>query len=326
MQPQPPSQAPVEPKRLLLMDDEPTSTLISHAERRIRAAGYNVDLVTTMGEAIAAFHRHYYDLIILDIDMSQSSDPSAGDGVTVLQQLMALYHQSQVVLFSGAGTVAHWFAASSAHCAGYVAKDESGQDAAGAPQDSIDRLLQSIARALDSEPPARRDTGPMPPTLLLAGNDPALRSDVQAQLAQSGLAISDYSLDEAAALSDETLATFGVVLLLQHEFNTRQRTRQALARLLSLSPHPHVIAGCDGRNELRDSILYLANQRPFRLINLSQTNWPDQLQAAVSEAQIWYGRAEIVATHADALRRVEITLPADYLAAWSSEGESSDVE
>ncbi len=64
MEPNPP------PLQILLMDDEPHQTLIRDARERLAQAGHQVDYVETIEAAIEAYYRKFYDLFILDIDMS----------------------------------------------------------------------------------------------------------------------------------------------------------------------------------------------------------------------------------------------------------------
>ncbi|MBK1641982.1 hypothetical protein CKO12_08880 [Chromatium okenii] len=153
---------------------------------------------------------------------------------------------------------------------------------------------------------------PPPPTLLLLGGEP----DVEATLRQAMTAAlgADWALDTQPLSAAATLnpALYGVIVILQHTFSTRNSVREALAQVLAAAPCPQIIVCCDGRDELRPSILYLANHHPFRLLDLMQPQWALHLQSALQEACLWYGQTEIQLADADALQRMHLILPEDF--------------
>jgi len=131
--------------KILFMDDEPTSDIVTHAMERLRTAGFAVDFVETMSEAIEAYYQKYYDGFILDIDMSHQAADQEGDGVKVLKRFISLHNQTRVILFSGAGTVQHWFQAANAHCYAYVHKLDHDQTTG---DDSIEILIRQARAAV----------------------------------------------------------------------------------------------------------------------------------------------------------------------------------
>jgi len=112
------------------------------------------------------------------------------------------------------------------------------------------------------------------------------------------------------------LTAYGAVVVLQRTFSTRAKVREALAKVLATAPQPQTIIGCEGRDESRPSILYMANRHPFRLLDLSDAQWPMLLRQALSDARLWYGKSEIFEADLDALRRIHITLPEVLATAW----------
>lgn len=294
---------------ILFMDDEPNSDVVSHALERLRANGFQVDLIETLGEAVAACYRQHYQVFILDIDMSHQAVDEDGDGVQVLKGLMALHNQTRVILFSGAGTVKHWFQAANAHCHAYIHKLDRDPDSGA---DSVDRLLSAVRNAIDT--PLR--TAPLTPStapsrVLLVGDDTALNAI--AHQAVNEVLGADWVVDEQTLSVEQTLAAndYGVMLILQPEFKMRARVRESLAKLLARSPRPQCIIGCEGRDEFRPSILDLANHHPFRLIDLLHPHWDAQLRDALQAARYWYSQTEIQTADPEALRRYQILLPED---------------
>jgi len=142
------------------------------------------------------------------------------------------------------------------------------------------RWVTAAVRELSAPPP-------VPPKLLLLSGEP----------------------DAAATLN---LAIYGVIIILQRTFSTRASVRDALTQVLVIAPMPQIIVCCDGRDELRPSILYLANHHPFRLLDLTQPQWELHLQTALQEAYLWYGQTEIQLADADALQRMHLILPEDF--------------
>lgn len=294
---------------ILFMDDEPHSDLVSHALERLRASGFEVDFVATLGEAIAACYRRYYQVFILDIDMSHQAVDEDGDGVRVLKGLMALHNQTRVILFSGAGTVPHWFQAANAHCHAYLHKLDRDPDTGA---DSIERLLNAVRDALDAPPrPSALTPIPAPPRVRLIGDDPELNA-IAHQAVGAALG-ADWTIDTCQLGADLTLepGADGILLILQRQFSLRVQVRATLARLLAQSPTPQCIVCCEGRDEYRPSILELANRHPFRLIDLLHPRWDDQLRDALQAARQWYGQTEIQQADPGILGRYQVLLPED---------------
>lgn len=294
---------------LLFMDDEPDSDVVGHALERLRADGFQVDVVETLGEAVAACYRHYYRVFVLDIDMSHQAVDEDGDGVQVLRGLMALHNQTRVILFSGAGTVNHWFQAANAHCHAYIHKLDRDPDTGA---DSVERLLNAVREAMDAPPRPSPLTPDAPPSrVLLVGDEAALNA--RARQAVGEALGADWVIDECALSADLELEpdAYGLILILQRQFKLRARVREALARLLTQAPGPQCIVGCEGRDEFRPSILDIANRHPFRLIDLLQPRWEDRLREALQAGRQWYGQTEIQTADPESLSRYQVLLPED---------------
>jgi len=300
--------------KILFMDDEPTSDIVTHAVERLRTAGFVVDFVETMSEAIEAYYQKYYDVFILDIDMSHQAADQEGDGVKVLKRFISLHNQTRVILFSGAGTVQHWFQAANAHCYAYVHKLDNDPTTG---EDSIEILLRQVRAATTEIGPPMIPLGVLAPTkVLLIGGDSEF--DAPARTAIHAALGEDWVIDAIALDQVHTteLTAYGALVLLQRTFSTRATVCEALAKVLAVAPQPQTLIGCEGRDQSRPSILYIANRHPFRLLELSDSAWPQRLQQALRDARLWYGKPEIFEADMDALRRIHITLPEDIAVQW----------
>lgn len=297
---------------VLLMDDEPTSPIIQATVQILKEEGFEVDLVETMSQAVESYYQRFYDVFVLDIDMSHRPDDQEGDGIKVLKRFISLHNQTRVIIFSGAGTVPHWFEAANAHCFAYVAKDES---------DSIDLLSAHIRSAVETRRKSRSvlRKEKYPRKALLYCRDELLKeragSIIKKGLGDQWKVVPFDSLETTVEVLSKP-SDFGIVVLLQDIFSTDPTVQENLRKILSIGLKPHVIVGCQGKDEYRPSILYIANLHPFRMINLLHDRWMDQLQEALKSAHSWYGRNEIFQADMEALRRVQITLPPEAMSHW----------
>jgi len=309
-------------QRILFMDDEPTSDVVTNAVERLRAAGFVVDFVETMSEAIEAYYRQYYAVFVLDIDMSHQATDQDGDGVRVLKRFVSLHNQTRVILFSGAGTEQHWFQAANAHCYAYVHKLDNDP---GTGEDSIDRLIRTVRAATD-EP---LYSGPLstkapPDRVLLVSGDLELVPPVRQSIHEAlGPAWTIDEMDLSAAARVDSSA-YGVIVIVQRIFSTRATVRDALASVLGSAPQPQTIVCCEGHDRCRPAILDIANRHPFRMLDLTSPQWLIQLQDALRDARLWYGQQEILQADPDALRRIHLMLPQDCIARWD-ENEWADL-
>lgn len=313
------------PITVLFMDDEPANDIIVNALERLREKGFEVDFVSTMSAAIEAYYQKFYDVFVLDIDMSHLPDEQEGDGVKVLKRFISLHNQTKVILFSGAGTVQHWFAAANAHCFGYIGKDQQDGDL-----DSIDLLINNIKAAATTPNQTHQKNQPLAITqqALLISDDPILAE--QAHTLVSTTLGADWTTkiitpDELA----ETLSAgsqLGVVAWLQTEFSTRARVKEQLDSIFKGAPYPHTVIACNGADELRPSILYIANQHPFRMVDLQNPQWQQLFAEALQAAANWYGKQEIFIADADTLSRIHITLPEDMQAVWHDDLSEDDLD
>ncbi|RLC18767.1 MAG: hypothetical protein DRI57_07945 [Deltaproteobacteria bacterium] len=77
---------------VLVMDDEPMSAIIQATVNQLRQEGFEVDLAETMTQAIESYYQKFYDVFVLDIDMSHRPDKEEGDGIRVLRRFISLHN------------------------------------------------------------------------------------------------------------------------------------------------------------------------------------------------------------------------------------------
>lgn len=296
---------------VLLMDDEPSSEIIQVTADWLRQDGFSVDTAETMTQAIESYYEKLYDVFVLDIDMSHIPDEQEGDGVIVLKRFISLHNQTKVIMFSGAGTVPHWFEAANAHCYAYVHKNE---------KNSVRKLSEFISKsAEEAEIPDPKYAGEeCPRSILVCCKDSRytgkIRESAENALGTGWAVNLTDSLDDAYRnLSSEP---YGIAVIFQEIFELYKDEKALLESVLSMSPKPQVIVGCLGRDDLQHSVLFIANNHPFRMINLAEKGWQGRFEDALEKAGIWHGQREIFQADPDALRRMHITLPPDVLSEW----------
>lgn len=297
---------------VLFMDDEPSSEIVQVAVEWMGDEGLDVELAESMSRAIQSYYDTFYDVFVLDIDMSHIADDEEGDGVNVLKRFVSLHNQTPVIMFSGAGTVPHWFAAANAHCYAYVHKNEDR---------SVQKLIRLIRESVkkDRRAPAGTSKKKCPKRILIFDGDQKYGNEIEdAVLAALG---NDWDMDRAGSLADveqalEDFEKYGIVILFQDVFEMVPEERKVMTGILSRGPAPEIIVGCLGKDEQQDAILFIANQHPFRMIDLDSGNRRGHLEEALKNASIWYGRPEIFEADDESLKRTHVTLPRDTLEEW----------
>jgi len=297
---------------VLVMDDECSTSIMQAAIERLEEEGFTVDTVETMGKAIESYYNKYYDVFVLDIDMSRIPDNSnEGDGVKLLKRFISLHNQTKVIMFSAAGTVRHWFESANAHCFAYVHKNE---------KNSIDRLVGFIHKSVEGKRGFSRvltKAGKVPQKVIMycenEANGEKAKKAVTDALGRWEINFA-VSLDEMNSYLQKN--NYGIALILQDVFELRHKEREVLPDILSFSPTPQIIIGCQGKDELQYSILFIANNHPFRIIDIERPNWLDFLEDSLRSAKTWYGGQEIFPAEAGLLERMNISIPSDALSEW----------
>ncbi len=88
---------PTQPKRILIVDDEPEHCLV--VSQALTAAGYRTVVANDGPRALALSREHGFDLYLLDIRMHPL------DGLQVLQELRGQSPDAQAIMLSAFGDI-----------------------------------------------------------------------------------------------------------------------------------------------------------------------------------------------------------------------------
>ncbi len=312
-------------KTVLLMDDETeTADIVRLAIQRLRQEGFDVVTVERMSEAMNEFYRRYRRVYVLDIDMSRVEDVQEGDGGDVGRFLKGLDRSCPVVIFSARGEVRHWFASANFQVAAYIHKND---------EDAIGRLVEAVrqASADPQEPSDPIEPVPPPRRALIVVEGASMqfssaRLETMVRGALEGWDVEVASdLRDAAARVERVGGEFGAIVAIADRFDTRPGTLAAVQSLCERRGGPHAVLGCVGDEGARPAILALVNMRPFRLIEIGAEGADVRLAEAVRQAARLYGRREILIARPDDLRRLQLEVPDDVLAAMGH-GQQQDLE
>ncbi len=287
---------------ILFMDDEigdGTAVMVSTAVEALRNCGYDVDCVDTMSAAVDAFYRKFYQVFVLDIDMSRIEDLLSRQrqrGSHEAEIYRGLDNHAEVIMYSARGTVEDLFRVGNRHVSGYVHKES---------HDSVGRLLDAVHRAVERqnrnmELPSPRASGAV---LIACDSPPDIPQDeLSALVAEAG----DYHgvfcplAEMTARLASEE---FVAAMVVSRQISTRPPMMAIIDRICAMQPRPHVVIACEGRDDSLESLLSLVNARPFRLVNLLATDWRQSLVDAIRAAARWRGGNETFSVDSGYLHR-----------------------
>lgn len=314
---------------VLLMDDEPETDIIENTIESLRDEGFDLHLVDKITDAIEEYYEKYFDVFVLDIDMSHKQHGQETDGIKVLKRFISLHNETNIIMFSGAGTVDDWFKAANLHCFAYVDKNDRSGDPVGA----LTKMIHTAYKTSRGEKSGRQRSimtkNTCPEKILVYCENSDLKekaeSTIKNMLSEKWDVCFHNSLDEVNNTLLIESNEYGIVLLLQNEFPMDTNVLENLENILNVSPKPHVIVCCRGKDEYRPSILYILNHHPFRMINLNIPQWTEQLEEALKSACTWYEKREIFKADMEALKRIKITLPPEALAEWD-DVEQEDID
>lgn len=313
------------PCSVLLMDDEIASAdIVQYAIGALEQAGCEVSPVARMSEAMDAFYQRFYNVFVLDIDMSQLADVQEGDGTDVARFLQALDRDTRIIVFSARGDVHHWFAAANAHVYGYVFKNQ---------ENATETLVKMVQKAA-SEPPAssqlpRLQAPPEKALLVLQEPTTSLSSVVLRECAQEALPgwsiHLTHSLKEAAEVFADMPGRWGLIGAFSDRFSARPSSLRALSSLCQTEHSPHVILGCHGETGHMTSILHMVNARPFRLLNLLDAQLPTLLVESFRKAVHLYGHRERLHTLPEWGQQLRLGFSAETMEAYCEEPDPDDL-
>ncbi len=279
--------------KILFMDDEINfESPAKLAYDKLKNEGYNIEKCDRMSFVIDSYYKTFYHLYILDIDMSRIEDvidneKYTGTGIKVGEILKKLSSVSEILVYSARGSVDDWFAAANYHFRGYIHKEKDG----------LEKLEIKINEIIENYS--------IKNNLVLRVNKPAennilmyLKENEKISKDEIGLIFNGFQIDFKEKLDDVVSAIeekkYKTILLINKEFESKPSIQEKLNKIVKNQPKPQVIISVFGKdNEDLPVILPLVNLRPFRLLNMNDINFIENLKEAVKNADIWYGRNEI---------------------------------
>ncbi len=313
--------------KILIMDDEifaNDQNPAIQAAQRLLEEGHLVQVTDRMSEVLGGLQKKFFDVYVLDIDMSLVQDIDNASGSNVGRALRKFSSLTNIVVFSARGEVPDWFTAANYHFQGYVFKGDDG----------VENLARHIRELAERPIPVPRfDLGELePPSRVLVYRHPSLgerfaperiRPWIQAVYPDAEIHVCTQ-LQEVVDFQQEC----GCILLLHTMFRDQESTWSDLERIFGRQPRPHVIVAVDSSGDTpqthRGTILNLVNRHPFRLLDLADPRFESSLQQAIERSRFWYGRQEVFEYPEEFRDRIGMPLTAEDVALIREQDERFD--
>ena len=292
--------------RILIMDDEifqKDNNPSIQAEERLKEAGHLVDTTDKMSDVLSSIKSRYYDIYILDVDMSfvdDEIDSGKNSGTTIGKVLRERNSFYNIIIFSARGRVRDWFSAANHHFQGYIYKLGTSDE-----DDGVEKLENHIKElstakvdhALSMKQP-RYDNKAL---LYYHPDTPAEKislDNIKNILNEMLPGVEVEVCTKLTDMKERINSNYAIVLLFHAMFQDSDQTIQNIKEIFSHQPEPHIIVGLDsssgeGEEANRNSILNLVNARPFKMLDLNQPAAENELKQMIFAALQWYGKYEI---------------------------------
>jgi len=296
----------MKPLRILIMDDEINrgdNNPSIQAEERLKEMGHLVETTEKMSDVLSSIKNRYYDIYILDVDMSfvdDEIDSSKNSGTTIGKVLRERNSFYNIIIFSARGRVWDWFSAANHHFQGYIYKGGSYNE-----DDGVEKLAEHI-----------KELSEVKIDYTLSMNKYHYENKVMIYY-HPDTPVEKISLDNIRNILDELLpgaevevctklaevkerinANYALVLMFHSMFQDITKTTEDIKEIFSHQPFPHIIVGIDssagwGEEANRNTILNLVNAHPFKMLDLNQPAAENELKQMIVAALEWYGKHEI---------------------------------
>lgn len=281
--------------RILMMDDEINSkndNPATQALEKLKEDGHEVETTETMSKVLTSLKEKYFDVYVLDIDMSFVTDERITDatGSDIGKILKERDSMSKIVVFSARGGVQDWFTAANYHFDGYIYKGDNGVEKLSKQIEKISQEKSSVS--LEFSRPKQENR------VLLYYHESTPKEKIEIKTIKDLIEkyMPSAEIEECNNLKEmKKLAEkeSGLGLMFHSMFKDHSETIQTLEEIMKLQPEPHMIVGINGDPSDRNAILNLVNLKPFRLIDLNQPNIPEKIENGIKDAVLWYGKDEI---------------------------------
>ncbi len=275
--------------KIAFMDDEifnEGEAVPNMAFEQLKKEGYNVTPFDTMSKLLEVFKQEYFDLFILDIDMSQVEDKIKNkNGISVGEVLKMLSSLSKVIVFSARGVTDDMINAANYHFYKYILKDTGIA--------TLVKTIEEVDEVDDYTINFFIDTPEENNALLLYKQNKYISQDeVKAELEKQFNSIDVVdNLKDAISLKKNNQYT--TILLVSEEFPNNEAITDNL-KVLNNGEENLIFAIYSSINDSDASyIVPLVNLNPFRILNLRLNNKIDELSDFLKKSILWYGRDEI---------------------------------
>ena len=278
---------------ILFLDDEiedPRENPATIAYQALIDEGFTVKKTSKMSEAIDWYYKAYFDLYILDMDMSMSEtkDTFEGNGATVGETLRRLSTMTNVIVYSARGTIKDWITTANYHFTRYVHKDET--------ETALTKVVNEIFMGNETTHPkassllSPKSSTPQQ-TLILCQKGCLLQKENLESLVPNSVWVDNLE-DMLKSFSKDS---FGCAMIFLSRLPGITRIEDFLTELktiMSFQPKPHIIFGIP-LPRLDKQILKVINLNPFRIMNLESPAIMSELKEAIVSARKFFNTDEI---------------------------------
>ena len=266
------------------MDDEANSnnnSVVRDAIKALENNGFEVKVCLKISEALEAFYKNYYKVFILDIDMHKVKDTLNDRGTKAAKVFRSLNCNSSIIMFSAAGVEKDWFNLSQYGISIYIRKNE---------EDSIVHLVEAVKELSNKKEnglkfPKSKNSGKIAVVVPNEKDD-----DLKENLPKLVKEANNNYESVLVNFNDFNFNDYIAIIVAAHEFSTKKSKYEKIKKIIKESKDAHVILA-SGSNE---AVVDYLNLLPFRIINLDEGTWADDLKKAINEATYWYGAPEVI--------------------------------
>ena len=268
---------------VLFMDDEAISNknpVVKDAIKALENNGCEVKVCLKISEALEAFYKSYYKVFILDIDMHKVKDTLNDRGTKAAKVFRSLNSNSSIIMFSAAGKDYDWFNLSQYGISRYIRKEEDN---------SIQKLVDTVKELSNKEGnglkfPKPKNTGKI--AIVVPNKDDDLKDNLPKLVKETNNNYEPVLVD----LNGFNSYGYIAIIVAAHKFSTKKSKFEEIKKIIKDSKDAHVVlvSGSNG------AVVDYLNLLPFRIVNLDEGSWANNLKKAINDATYWYGAPEVI--------------------------------
>ena len=271
---------------VLFMDDEALEgkcePTVEKAIKELQNNNCDVTVCTTISEAIKKFYDNYYKIFILDIDMRKIKDIRQQRGTKAARVFRSLNCNSSIIMFSHAGIDKDWFDLSRYGISKYIMK-----------KDGVDLLIKTVKELANKKPQTLKFPNPKSSGKIAVITPEESSIDFKNNLFKA-VKEAGESFEPVHIEIDDYINNvnndYVAVILAADEFSSKPSRFEKIEKIVKKVKDEHIIIASGGNEVVVD----LLNLQPFRMINLNDDSWTENLKKAIVDATYWYGAPEVI--------------------------------